>query len=359
MASRYAPDWNRIEQYEIASGKRWRVEYVNPASGKKTRKSGFKTQGDARRWWRSRHAATARGEATSESVRRQTVEDLWRARVEPTVTRPAYRSAWRQHVQPAWGHRRLVEITPPDIRLWDAEMRQEGQSYATRRGALATLRGILSVAVELRLIPANPAFGLRLTTIDAPGPRQHHLTRSQAQTLIAAASERDGKFIRFLLATGMRLGEAASLRVSDVQQESRTVLIPHTKNREPRTLPLGEAVWGDVARRIHDAEAGNPLWPSPAGFFMDADNWRSRQWGPAVEVARKKDPTIPVGLTPHDLRHTFASWAISQNVDIKTLQTLLGHKTAAMTMDIYGHLMPGHDRTAIDAISTLLTNDNE
>ena len=90
------------------------------------------------------------------------------------------------------------------------------------------------------------------------------------------------------------------------------------------------------------------VFAAPAGGPLDMHNFRSRVWKPAVDKA---------GLAPlriHDMRHTAASVAIAANVDIVLLQRMLGHKSAAMTLDLYGHLMPGQSSAMVERIDALI-----
>jgi integrase len=89
------------------------------------------------------------------------------------------------------------------------------------------------------------------------------------------------------------------------------------------------------------------VFTSPDGGHIDPDNFRSRIWTPAVAAA---------GLAPlriHDLRHTTASLAIAAGADVKMLQTMLGHASAVMTLDRYGHLMPGRAHDVADRLDAL------
>jgi integrase len=89
------------------------------------------------------------------------------------------------------------------------------------------------------------------------------------------------------------------------------------------------------------------VFTAPDGGSLDPDNFRSRYWTPAVAAA---------GLTPlriHDLRHTTASLAIAAGADVKMLQTMLGHASAVMTLDRYGHLMPGRAQDVADRLDVL------
>ena len=89
------------------------------------------------------------------------------------------------------------------------------------------------------------------------------------------------------------------------------------------------------------------MFTAPDGGHIDPDNSRSRAWTPAVAAA---------GLVPlriDDLRHTTASLAIAAGADVKTLQTMLGHASAVMTLDRYGHLMPGRGEDVADHLDAL------
>ena len=89
------------------------------------------------------------------------------------------------------------------------------------------------------------------------------------------------------------------------------------------------------------------MFTSPDGDHIDPDNFRHRIWTPAVAAA---------GLAPlriHDLRHTTASLAIAAGADVKMLQTMLGHASAVMTLDRYGHLMPGRAQDVADRLDAL------
>ncbi len=89
------------------------------------------------------------------------------------------------------------------------------------------------------------------------------------------------------------------------------------------------------------------VFTAPDGGHIDPDNFRSRVWTPTVAAA---------GLAPvriHDLRHTTASLAIAAGADVKMLQTMLGHASAVMTLDRYGHLMPGRAQDVADRLDAL------
>lgn len=81
------------------------------------------------------------------------------------------------------------------------------------------------------------------------------------------------------------------------------------------------------------------IFAAPEGGVLRVSNWRRRVFNKAVKRLVAKDATFPV-VTPHDLRHTAASLAISAGANVKAVQTMLGHKSAAITLDTYTDLFP-------------------
>ena len=89
------------------------------------------------------------------------------------------------------------------------------------------------------------------------------------------------------------------------------------------------------------------VFPAPEGGFLRLENFRKRVWTPAVTAAG----VAPLRL--HDLRHTCASLAIAAGADVKVLQRMLGHASAALTLDRYGHLLPGQARSVADRLDEM------
>ncbi|MGH8835691.1 MAG: site-specific integrase, partial [Actinomycetes bacterium] len=96
-----------------------------------------------------------------------------------------------------------------------------------------------------------------------------------------------------------------------------------------------------------EAGAEGLVFPAPEGGYLRLENFRKRVWTPAV---------VQAGVAPlrlHDLRHTCASLAIAAGADVKVLQRMLGHASAALTLDRYGHLMPGQARSVADRLDEM------
>jgi integrase len=125
------------------------------------------------------------------------------------------------------------------------------------------------------------------------------------------------------------VGEACALDVWHVDRRRRRLHVVTSKNGEDRWVPIAASVLGmlDLSRGRTD-----PLLTNSRGGRVDKDNWRARVFRPAVEEAGLGAVRI------HDLRHTAASLAIASGADVKAVQRMLGHRSAKMTLDLYGHL---------------------
>lgn len=183
--------------------------------------------------------------------------------------------------------------------------------------------------------------------------------------VVEAQREHGGRYAELTLVlglTGVRLGELRGLRVRDVvavpypgpvvkrsiPQSGRTggvIERATTKSGRSRLIPLSDRVIPVVREWVEGREPGDLLCPAPEGGYLHAQNWRrSVRWS-----------STGLGRRPHDLRHTAASLWIAAGVDIKTVSSWLGHSTAKLTLDTYGHLMgTDADRAALDRVNRAL-----
>ena len=148
----------------------------------------------------------------------------------------------------------------------------------------------------------------------------------------------------FALNTGMRQGEILSLRWRqvDLQRQEITVLI--TKNKEPRTLPINDAVLKLLKEKMKTHKESEYVFPSENGTMIGRNNL-GRAFRKAV-----KDAGI-VKFRFHDLRHTFATRLVRLGTDLYKLAKLLGHKTLVMVTR-YAHLDIESLRSDVEALST-------
>nr|WP_254704687.1 site-specific integrase [Rhodococcus pyridinivorans] len=219
----------------------------------------------------------------------------------------------------------------------------ETSSAATVRKNVGVLSQILDQAVEDSRIVSNPATGLDLPRIEHEERR--YLSPHQVD-LLAKAAEAHAVLVYTLAYCGLRFGEAAALTVADVNLDrgrlrihrSATVVdgkvvVSSTKSNKGRDVPLPQFLADMLSEHIKSRPSDTLVFPDSRGGYLRANNVRRRWWDRAVKASG-----VAEGLTPHELRHTAASLAISAGANIKTLQRMLGHASAALTLDRYGHL---------------------
>ena len=340
-----------IKAYTSAAGRRWRVRYVKP-DGNHTDKRGFATKREAEQWLAGVEVAKARGEYVPMAAGRITIGALgpaWLERqkghMKPSWFR-SYESAWRVHVQPRWGAVKLAEITYTDVQGWVAEL-------AAKRGpvivqtAHGVLARILDDAVRDRLLAANPARSVKLPR--RTKRRNVYLSVAQLGHLADEAG-RYRSLVMLLGTAGLRWGEAAALHVSDVDFLRRRIELHRNavtvgrqthvgslKGGENRTVVLADAVVKELAITAEGKDRDELMWPSEDGGYLGPPSSTESWLSGAVARCQKIDPTFP-RVTAHALRHTAASLAISAGANVKVVQRMLGHKSAAMTLDVYADL---------------------
>ena len=338
-----------ISSYETKDGKRYRAHYRDP-DRRNREKAGFVRKRDAEEFLAGVVVTSLRGEYVDPTQGKATIRELgqdWlanQAHLKPSSLKPV-EIAWRIHVEPAWGNRRISEILHSDVQSWLTAWGQ-GRSATTILRACGVLAGILDVAVRDRRVAMNPARDVKLPR--KPKAKHKYLSMTQVELLVAQV--REHKTLTYVLAyTGLRWGEVTGLRVGSVDLKRRRLLIEENavmvggtvhvgspKTHEKRSVPypafLDTAMADLCAGRNHDEVLfgdGVTHLKTPhsvSGWFVQA-----------VARAQRDDPTF-LRVTPHDLRHTAASLAISAGANVKAVQRMLGHASAAMTLDTYADL---------------------
>lgn len=338
-----------VHSYQTKAGKRYLVRYRKPDGSQASKKS-FTTKRDAHDFLASTKVAINTKTYIDPTDARATIEQLgteW-LRDQISVLKPSsshpLESAWRIHVLPEWGARRVGTIRHSEVRAWIA-------SLANQRGATTVIRchgilaAILDVAVRDRRIADNPARGVKLPK-KRPKPRVY-LNHQQVTSL--AQQSQFPELIFFLAYTGLRWGEATGLRLRDVDLNRRRATVYENavlvggklhigspKSHASRAVPyppfLDRAVRACFIGKSHD-----DLLFGDGTEHLRLPNSQAGWFAGAVKRARAADPTFP-RVTPHDLRHTAASLAISAGANVKAVQRMLGHASAAMTLDTYADL---------------------
>jgi integrase len=121
------------------------------------------------------------------------------------------------------------------------------------------------------------------------------------------------------------------------------------KTHERRSVPFPAVLADELAALMVGKARDASVFTDVRGGVLRNSNWRARVFAPAVAKCQKADESFP-SITPHDLRHTAASLAISAGANVKAVQRMLGHATASMTLDTYADLFD----TDLDAVAVEL-----
>lgn len=263
-------------------------------------------------------------------------------------TRNSYLSAWA-HIEKEWGNTACSRMSRSAIAAWIPALTttwgcKEGESRllgeAMQRKVGIVLNALLDTAVDERIIPSNP-----MKSSDIPRQKEtsrRYLSVAELDRLREAMPGPHERLVLDVLSrTGVRPGEAFGFRVGDLNATRGRLRVERdvddagavdtTKTGRHRDVPAG----GDLLLDLEDAAEGRErsdwLLRTPEGTGWTLPRWR-RMWVDAVESAGLS------GLDTYELRHTAASLAIHSGANVKTVQRMVGHKSAAMTLDIYGHL---------------------
>lgn len=257
-----------------------------------------------------------------------------------------YRITLDKHILPRWGTVPVERIHRDDIVSWLNSLTAGDSQKRQIRGVL--LR-VLDWCIPEHLT-VNPVRRVPAQKTSEPGEVEP-LSAAQVEALAAAADRTVTRvFILVLAYVGLRWGEAAAVKARDVDLKARRIQIRRTliegegglyedtpKTGKSRTVPLPASVAAELEPLIAQCpEPDSYVFRTPAGTPLRAGNWRRREFDPAVKAAGLGGQKI----TPHTLRHTAASLAIAGGADVKVVQTMLGHASAKMTLDLYGHLFP-------------------
>ncbi len=298
------------------------------------------------------------------------------ARVEcKTSTADGYEGVIEQYLRPRFGNRALNEIKRDDVKAMINELIAKDLSRNTIRNALCVIRGIFNEAIEAGILEVNPAARLgRFTrTAKTSEVKGISLTSAEAEQFLQAAKgicpEYHPLFLMALRA-GLRRGELVAIQWGDIQfgkdenDANRFIVVQHnyvrrehttTKSNKSRRVDMSRELRRTLLegrdKRLLEAflEGENDIsdevvFPSPDGAILDPDNLYHRFFLPVLTKAGIRKIRL------HDLRHTFGSLLIQNGASIVYVKEQMGHSSIQVTVDTYGHLIPGADVSFVDRL---------
>lgn len=277
------------------------------------------------------------------------------AHLKPT-TRERYAGILREHITPRWAAVKLTDVSHADVQGWLTELSERRQA-ATVRKVHRVLSRILALAVKDGRLARNPAGGVNLPRV-VEGERRY-LAHEQVVALADACGPEYRLVVLFLTYTGVRWGEMAALRVGRLDLLRRRAEVAESvtpvrgvltwgtpKGHERRQVPIVRFLVDELAAHVAGKAPGDLVFTGVKGGALRAQVFQRAAFTAAAG-------SIGVdGLHPHELRHTAASLAIAAGANVNVVQTMLGHKSTTMTLDLYGHLFPDQLDEVADALDT-------
>lgn len=281
-----------------------------------------------------------------------------------------------RYVAPVIGQIKLTTLAPMHVRRVIAQLQTDGRAVSTIHNVYGVVSAAMAAAIEAGLIKENPASHMKLpkrTRTDF-----HVVDREQIPAFIAAAQEDvNGSALIFALYTGLRAGELRGLQWADVDLDAATINVrrqiashgkptvtpPKYSSTRLIQLPPQAVVLLRQQRKDQAAArlAAGDRWES--GELVDDLVFRSARGHYLAESVLVK-ATHAVGarigipeLHPHDLRHSYAVAALRSGVDVKTVQHNLGHRNAAMTLDVYAAYTSDAGKTGAEKLAKYLSGD--
>ncbi len=294
-----------------------------------------------------------------------------------TRTHEDYRYMLDRYVRPILGARRLDSLRPLDAQKLIGELEERGLSPRTVRIAHGIFKSALAQAVRWQMLARNPA-----ADVDLPKGRKTEMQALSKDEVArfrkAAKGSRRAVLFDFALATGMRPSEYLALAWRDVDLEAGTVTVRRalasthggwelkdTKTRSSRrTIPLPASLISAL-REHRRAQAKLMLKAGPAyarkldlvfatevGQPLDRISLGRCHFKPILKAAE-----LPTEIRLYDLRHTCCSLALQAGIPVRVVAERLGHASAAMTLDVYGHVLPGDQERATAKLGEVLFGD--
>ena len=234
-------------------------------------------------------------------------------------------------------------VDPALLRSFLAHLQSLGLARASRARKTATLRSFFSYLAKQSFLTRSPAIGLRSIKTERRLPK--YLRSDEIESLLAAPNAgtplglRDRALLETLYASGMRAGELVTLGVADVDYDEGVIRVIGKGNKERMTLLGRQAVFA-LDRYIRKGRPALVLRADKDGGALFVNRYGERLSDRGVRKLFDRYcgmASTHLKITPHVLRHTFATHLLSNGADLRLIQELLGHASVATTQ-MYTHV---------------------
>lgn len=286
-----------------------------------------------------------------------------------------YRTIINKHIAPRFGHVPLADLEHIEIREYLSQMLDNGLSPRTVNYVHTLLKATLKQAAEDGLLSVNPMDKVRKVKQPRSTARSILSVDDFDKLLQAATNDEIRRLMSVALATGLRREEILGLRWQDIDLTTRCLSVNQTVIRvgsQVVTTPLTKTTASRRTIRI-DVRTANILREQKAydeekaactiGFYIDRGLVFCNKTGEAISpmgLTRRietvvKRAGLPRSVTYYSFRHTHATLLLSRGVNIKVIQSRLGHASITTTLNTYAHLTADDEDQAAGAMETVFS----
>lgn len=300
--------------------------------------------------------------------------DIWLEKyMKNTLRANTYRSYnlyVKSYINPYIGERKISSITAKDVQDLYRFLKTEGSikhkdkglSDSTIKRIHNVLHKALKMAVENNMLPHNPSDGIRLKK---PVSSEMKVLNDEEIQIFIKEVKKDEYWRDFFcieLATGLRLGEICGLKWEDYDESDGKLWVIRTVYYESGKLSVGEPKTEQGKRQIILPKAAQEIlqsrnkiseWIFPYYDKTEEPMHPSSAYRRLKQILKSAD--LP-DIRFHDLRHTFATHALANGVDVKTLSEILGHSKTSFTLDTYTHITDDMKKRASQLVENIMTD---
>lgn len=360
------------ENTDGSVGKAYQIRYVNHL-GKDAKKSGFKTKREAQDALAEITCAINSGTYTNvdkaitfKAASEQYI-NVYASQNCKAGTVKDYKGYLNNHILPEFGSWKLIDIKQMHIMEFMKKLRNKELAPQTINHIVNLMKVIYKKMIENEVVIKNPLEFIKLLKI--PRKEMKALSLKEVKAVLDTAKKHYPDFYPMVftaLYTGMRQGEQLALTWDDINWVACKININKSYGRQIVSTPKTETSIREIEmsdelisilrewklRCPHSDK--NLVFPNKEGNYFDVSNLVKRNFVPLLRKAKVSR------VRWHDLRHTYASIMLSQNIPMKYVSNQMGHSSIKITMDRYSHILPetiDNYRNVMDGIFVIETNE--
>lgn len=277
----------------------------------------------------------------------------------------------KNHIFPTLGPIPLQKVLVTDIEEFIQTMEEKGLAQGTVKKIFSLVQNAFKAAIRKELILKNPFDLLDPASKPKEGkPKVDYWTKEEVQTFFERLDHRLSILFTLAIYTGMRRGEIFGLRWSDIDFDNSMISIRQTlkprkrikvggkNSNASRSIPLSDVVVSELKK--HRTKIIQEKWDAKESY-QDNDLVVCHPDGEPISLnnfhkfwVRILNKTNMRHIRFHDLRHTFASLMLTAGVHAKVVQEIMGHSSIKVTLDLYSHLIPSMQRSAVNVLDDIL-----